>query len=130
MKPLLLFIVLFISSLAFAQKTPGSVKGILQDSTGEALPDATVSVMGAKDSSLISFTLTSNSGFFEIKNIDTVAYYLIISYGGFETLKKTFRISAEKPMLDLAALKLEKKYNIEAVFYHSLLAITFYTSIK
>ena len=83
MKQLLLLISFFISSLAFAQKNPGKVIGSLKDAKDESLPDATISVMQAKDSSLISFTRTSNSGYFEIKNLDTGSYYLLISYQGF-----------------------------------------------
>ncbi len=112
MKQLLLLISLFISSLAFAQKNPGKVIGSLKDAKDESLPDATISVMQAKDSSLISFTRTSNSGYFEIKNLDTGSYYLLISYQGFETINKPFVISFEKPIVDFATIRLEKAYKI------------------
>jgi hypothetical protein len=110
MKKLLLLATLFITSLAIAQKPTGTVKGFLKDAAGEALPDATVSIMSAKDSSLTSFTLSSNSGYFEMKNIDAGAYYLLISYGGHETLKRPFLISADKPVFDFENIKLEKAY--------------------
>jgi hypothetical protein len=106
MKKFLLILLVFITASAGAQKVTGSVKGVLQDNAGEALPDATVSVMAAKDSTLISFTLTSNSGFFEIKNIDSGSYYLLISYLGYETLKKPFSIAADNKDLDLKAVKM------------------------
>lgn len=95
---------------ASAQKLPGTIRGTLQDSFSQSLPEATVSVMGAKDSALISFTLTSNSGFFEIKNLDTGAFYLIVSYLGFETLKKPFSVTFEKAYIDLGAIKMERAY--------------------
>ncbi len=110
MKPFLLLTALFFSSLLYAQKTPGAVKGILKDAAGEPLPDATISVMSAKDSTLISFTLTSNSGFFEIKNIATGAYYLLLSYQGYETQKKPFSISESQPVVNLESLKMDKAY--------------------
>ena len=110
MKQLLLLICLFLSTLVFAQKTSGILKGILKDASEESLPDATVSVMNAKDSSLTSFTITSNSGYFEIKNLDTGTYYLLVSYQGFETLKRSFAISANMPLVDLATIKLERAY--------------------
>jgi len=106
MKKLLLFLLVCITATASAQKVSGVVKGHLQEPGGEALPDATVSIMAAKDSSLISFTLTSNSGFFEIKNLDSGAYYLLVSYQGYETLKKPFAITADKPLVDLQTVKM------------------------
>ncbi len=113
MKQIFIFLlfVFNITTTASAQKIVGAVKGILQEATNaQPLPEATVSVMGVKDSSLISFTLTSNSGYFEIKNIDKGDYYLIVSYQGFETLKKSFSITTEKPSVDLAVVKLDKAY--------------------
>jgi hypothetical protein len=113
MKITLLFTFLFCSVFAFSQKTSGTVKGNLEDGTAttkQPLEDATVSIMSAKDSSLVSFTLTSNSGYFEIKNLDPGEYYLIVSYQGFQTLKKSFSITNEKPVADLTAVKMDKAY--------------------
>jgi hypothetical protein len=106
MQKLLLILLICITTSASAQKVQGIVKGHLQDATGEALPDATVSIMAAKDSSLISFTLTSNSGYFEIKSLDSGAYYMLVSYQGFETLKKPFSITAEKAVVDMEVVKM------------------------
>ena len=54
------------SVLLYAQKVSGVVKGILKDSaSGQSLNNASVSVITQKDSTLISFTLTSNNGYFE-----------------------------------------------------------------
>lgn len=111
MKPLAVLIAfLLLSTLAVAQKTSGSVRGTLQDGAGTPLEDATVSVMTAKDSSLLSFTLTSSSGFFEVKNIAAGEYYLLVSYQGFEPLKKAFSITADKSAVDLQTIKMEKAY--------------------
>jgi hypothetical protein len=113
MKQFLLFFLLLCSAASFAQKSIGSVRGTLLDGTAATkvpLDDATISIMAAKDSSLVSFTLSSNSGFFEIKNLEAGAYYLLVSYQGFETIKQSFTISAEKPVADLGDLKLGKAY--------------------
>ena len=110
-KIFLLVTIISLVTSSSAQKIAGTVKGILQEATNaQPLPDATVSVMAAKDSSLISFTLTSNSGYFEVKKIDKGDYYLVVSYQGLETLKKSFPITAEKPHVDLAIVKMEKVY--------------------
>ncbi len=99
-----------ISVPALSQKTPGVIRGILQEPSGDPLSEATVSVLSSKDSSLISFSLTSNTGFFEIKNLDTGSYYLMVSYQGFETLKKSFLITAEKYEVNLGVIKMDKSY--------------------
>jgi hypothetical protein len=102
---------IFTTALAFGQRGIGTVKGVLQDSaSAQSLPDATVSVMASKDSTLISFTLTSNSGFFEVKNLDAGDYYLLISYQGFETLKRSFAINPGQPVVDLQAVRLQQSY--------------------
>ncbi len=100
----------FICAASSAQKIPGSVKGNLKDDAETPLADATVSVMSSADSSLVSFSLTSNSGFFEIKNLNAASYYLIISFYGFETLKKGFDISTDKPIADLQTITMGRVY--------------------
>lgn len=106
----LLFLSLFCSFTAQAQK-PGGVRGSVIDSASkDGLNDATVSVVTAKDSSLISFALTSNSGFFEIKNLDTGSYVLMISYQGYPNILKSFGITADKPVVDFGAIKADQEY--------------------
>jgi hypothetical protein len=111
MRGIFLFVLLSsLSSSASGQKLPGVLKGILHESSNDPLTEATVSVMNAKDSSLVSFSLTSNTGFFEIKNLDTASYYLMVSYQGLETLKKSFRITSESSEINLGVIKMEKAY--------------------
>lgn len=94
-----------------AQKVPGSVRGTLVDSaSGQGLNDATVSVVTAKDSSLISFSLTSSSGFFEIKNLDAGDYVLLVSYQGYPNIQKAFSISAANPVKDFGSIKADQEY--------------------
>ena len=108
---LLLSAFILIATLSFAQKGIGTLRGTLQDSaSAQGLPDATVTVMESKDSTLTSFALSSNSGFFEIKGLDAGAYYLLVSYQGFETLKRSFSISADKPLVDLQVVKMQQSY--------------------
>ena len=108
--PLTVFLFLFYA-LAQAQKTSGSVKGTLHDSTtATGPPDATVSVIRAADSSLISFTLTNSNGYFEIKNLDTSHYVLLVSYEGFQSLKKPFAITAQQPEAIFGIIPLPRTY--------------------
>lgn len=104
------FLLISLSSLS-QQKNPGSVRGSLIDSvSGQMLYDATVSIVRVKDSSLISFTLTSSSGFFEIKNLAPGEYKIVVSYQGFKTLRKEFLITAEQPIADLGKVLMDRSY--------------------
>ncbi|HVF96000.1 MAG TPA: carboxypeptidase regulatory-like domain-containing protein, partial [Flavisolibacter sp.] len=94
---------------ASAQRVSGTLKGTLQDSLSSApLPDATVSVMRLPDSSLVSFTLTNNNGYFEIKNLDPGEYAVASSYVGLRGFKKKFTISASNATEDLGLVKLRR----------------------
>jgi len=108
---LIVLSVLVLQFGSYAQKGNGSARGTLQDSVSAApLADATVSVVRAKDSSLISFTITSNSGFFEIKNIEPGTYNLVASFTGMQTLKQQFVISADHTVADFGTIKLSRNY--------------------
>ncbi|RYY41012.1 MAG: hypothetical protein EOO08_03565 [Chitinophagaceae bacterium] len=112
MKKLTLFLLLLISIGAAAQRT-GTVKGFLldgSDTARRALDEATVSIMQSSDSTLVSFNLTSASGYFEIKNLTYGHYYLMVSYQGFSTLKRSFSVSAEQPLADLGDLRMSTQY--------------------
>jgi hypothetical protein len=103
---LTIFILGFTS---YAQK--GTVKGSLQDSlSATPLVDATISVVRSKDSSLISFTVTSSSGYFEIKNIEPGSYQLLVSYTGMQNFKKLFEINPSKDVVDFGIIKLDRNY--------------------
>lgn len=110
------FFTLFLVLISFgiptiAQKVSGSISGTLQDSaTSTALYDATISIIKAQDSSLVSFTLSNNNGYFEIKNLDTSRYVLLVSYGGFQSLKKPFAITAANPQLNLGRVVMQQSF--------------------
>jgi len=113
MKKILFLTVSFVLfyNLVQAQKVAGTVSGTLQDSaTSTALYDATVSIIKAQDSSLVSFTLSNSSGFFEIKNLDSSQYVLLVSYQGFQSLKKPFTISATQPHINLGKVLMHQSY--------------------
>ena len=120
MKKFYLFVLAFccLSAVASAQKVSGIIKGYLQDSVSAApLSDATISVMSLPDSSLISFTLTSSNGYFEIKNLNAGDYIVVSSYVGLRSFKKKFTISAAKQTEDLGAIQLQRadKYLDEVI---------------
>ncbi len=108
---LLLLAIFTIAYQSSAQKFNGVVKGILQDSTSAyPLSDATVSVSNQKDSSLVSFTLTSKNGNFEIKNLEAGDYFLNCSFTSLQTRKIKFSVGPGKEQADMGIIKMDRFY--------------------
>lgn len=103
-------IFLVLAALCFslslsAQKPDGIIRGKLTDSTNkQPIPDATVSLLLAKDSSLVTFTLSNKSGVFEIKGLEPADYRLLVSHQAFTEIKKSVSLSADKKTIDLGEI--------------------------
>jgi uncharacterized membrane protein YgcG len=103
------FIILFIGA-AQAQKADGSIKGKLTDTAAkQPVSEATVSVKDLKDSSLVTYTLSSKQGAFEVKGLEEGQYEISITHMGHEPVKKKFSITAAAKVIDLGELKLQKE---------------------
>ena len=73
---------LLISYVGFAQNL--TIQGTLKDSiANRALNSATVSLVYAKDSSLVSFSRTNEAGVFNFKNVAPGSYLISVSYVGY-----------------------------------------------
>src|SRR6478672_11548724 len=91
----LLVFTISLFTTAIAQKTDGSIKGKLVDTTAkQPISNATVSIVDAKDSSLATFTLSNKQGAFEVKGLSDGDYRVIITSQGFVELKKNVSITA------------------------------------
>lgn len=83
MKKLLLFLITLTSSTLFAQKI--SITGIVADGDGKAMENATVLLLAASDSSLVSFGRTKANGSFELRNVNLAANcFLKLTFVGYE----------------------------------------------
>jgi hypothetical protein len=92
---LLIGLLLVIQITARAQKTYGSVKGTIVDTTGKQdLSEATVSVTPISDSSDIQYATTDKNGSFRIKNLTPGNYSLLISFEGYQHIRKSFVINS------------------------------------
>ncbi len=73
---------------AMAQKN-GSIKGTLYDTTAkQPVGAATITVLQKKDSSLVTFTMTDNKGFFEVTGLANGEYRLMVSHVNYHNLNK------------------------------------------
>lgn len=81
---LLLFVVLFCTTLGLAQQTLGSINGTVEDTTGAAVPAATVTVKNT-GTNLVRSTTTQSTGFFQIFNLPIGSYVVSVTHAGFDT---------------------------------------------
>ena len=100
-----------IGATGFAQKkVTGTIQGKLIDTLyKDVLADATVTVLHTTDSSVVAYTLANTKGEFQINNIDTGRYRLMISYQGYAPLIKRFSISADSSNINFGTIYMDKK---------------------
>ena len=99
------YLTLFFSILVFSAFSQdylieGTVIG-----NDENLISATTVILDSKDSTIVSFGLTNNDGYFKIEDLKAQSYILQITYLGFKQLTQKVQIKDES--LDLGLLKLE-----------------------
>jgi hypothetical protein len=108
----LFLLVIGITTAGYAQSS-GSIQGKLYDSVFvDNLVDATVTVLHATDTSVVSYTLADAKGEFRIKNIPPGSYRLMISYQGYSPKYIKFTIKADSSSLQLGTIYMTKKDNM------------------
>jgi hypothetical protein len=104
---------LLASCAVMAQKADGSIKGKLVDTASkQGIADATISLLNAKDSSLVTFTLSNKLGVFEIKGLEAGSYQLMVSHQAFEPYKKNISITADNKLVDLGDVTPAKDFKL------------------
>ena len=103
-----LFILFFIilTTSAYAQRSIEITGTIIEKSTNEPIEQATVRLLGEKDSSMIGGVATSRNGYFTLKNIKKGNYLLHISFVGYEPLFQPLRITGKTNTIKLGKLYL------------------------
>jgi hypothetical protein len=105
MKRIILLIAFSIlTQLALAQSF--SIRGRLTDTNDDGLPNATLLLLKAADSTMVNYALTSLEGDFEIRNLARGDYFLRISYVGYATLNLPLELPAGS-VLDLGRVQLQ-----------------------
>ena len=100
MRHIITFLLLLLCSQGFSQN--GSVKGVAFDtSINQAVPNATITVLKKKDSSLVTFSMADNNGKFELTEIPFGDYRLLISQVNYHNTNKNFTIDEEHRNVDL-----------------------------
>ena len=84
-----------ISFSFFANSQTGKVSGTVTDASSRAIHSATVSLLRAKDSSLVKFSPTDKNGTYEFENIKDGKYFVSASNVGYAKMASTtFEVSS------------------------------------
>tara|TARA_A100000171_G_C2140629_1_gene156007 strand:+ start:34932 stop:37709 length:2778 start_codon:yes stop_codon:yes gene_type:complete len=103
---------IFLCSLStFAQLQPFKITGTLTNQdTQEPLESATVYVERARDSTLVTYTITDQDGAFSVQErVGVKELKIYISYVGFETFQKDITLTSEE--IDLGIIKMKTDSN-------------------
>ena len=98
----LFFIAVFclFSHWAFAQN-PWSVKGSVADhASGTDLHYSTISVLRARDSTLVKFTRAAENGTFSIPGLQKGKLFLLVTYPGYADYVEPFILDSTKTNID------------------------------
>ena len=108
MRIVLLVLLYVLSSSAARTQTPGrvAINGTVVDTTGAALPGATVLLLNPTDSAMVSYARSGERGFFEIRNVRPGAYLFKVAYVGFFSYQKWIE-PGEAAVLDAGTITLK-----------------------
>lgn len=111
-KSFILLLCVASSAMVSAQKK-GSVTGTIYDTLAkEPVANATVTLMREKDSSLVSFTMSTNKGYFEIKNIPADRYRLLLSHVNYYNASRHFIIDDSLKFIELGKILMTDKTKV------------------
>jgi len=106
-----LVFVLFSYSALHAQK--GTVKGYAFDTlAGKPVPDATLTILSQKDSSMLSFGMTDANGRFSFDDIPNGNYRLLITHVNYHNRNILFSVSDSNHTPDLGRLVLHDRTQV------------------
>jgi 5-hydroxyisourate hydrolase-like protein (transthyretin family) len=83
-KSFTLLICILFSALVFSQNKIGKISGVITDESQKPLQSVSVSLLRAKDSSLVKIAVTNKEGKYEFENINEGKFLLSVSSVGFQ----------------------------------------------
>ena len=108
----ILLLLIISSAIATAQKN-GVIKGILFDTLAkQPVANATLTLMRQKDSALVSFTMSSNSGYFEIKNVPNGEYRLLVTHVNYHNSVQHVLIDGTHESLDFSKIIMNDRMRV------------------
>ncbi len=97
-------VLLIVSS----QAQTGSISGKITDSSGKkVLPLTTITVFIAKDTTIVTYRLSTETGEFKIPNLPiNVPLRMMATYSGYEAYRKDFTLEATNPAINFGSIAL------------------------
>ena len=86
MKRIVTLLSIYIYSTSSTRAQQGKITGSVGDVSSKGIHSATVSLLRAKDSSLVKFAATNKLGEYEFQNIQKGKYYVSASNVGYGTI--------------------------------------------
>jgi hypothetical protein len=112
---ILLLASFFLLTLAASAQNPYSVKGSVIDTASNAkLVNTSISVLNAKDSTLVSFTRAGATGAFTLPNLKKGKLILLVTYPGYADYVERFTLDSAKAMYDFGRLSMILKAKLLA----------------
>jgi iron complex outermembrane recepter protein len=110
---LFIIILLTVSLIGRAQNTNTSkLKGKVSATNQSTLSAATITLLRAKDSSVVKVSVTDQEGQYSFENPSKGRYLVAVSAVGYEKqYSAPFTISAENPVIELPAIRLNQRNN-------------------
>ncbi len=115
----IILMLLFLTTIAFGQSqkssnltsSSGKIYGYLFDElTNKPIEYGNIAVFSAKDSSLITGSISSKNGYFEIDNIKPGQYFCNASFMGYETfIAKNVVVDKNNKLINLGNITLKAK---------------------
>ncbi|MGF7229772.1 outer membrane beta-barrel protein [Arachidicoccus sp.] len=106
-------LMIFCISVAKAQSNvaSGTLSGVIVDTISHNVDKASISLINARDTSIVKNTLSDSVGNFKFSNLPLDTYILRISFQGYEILNKYVAFTNAKPALDLGDITLQQSTN-------------------
>ncbi|MEM8892673.1 MAG: TonB-dependent receptor, partial [Bacteroidota bacterium] len=107
---LITFFLLSLSQLLFAQKSSMELMGKIIDEENQPLKGATVVVLNAADSIMVSFALSNKDGSFKFRRIQVGEYLLQVTFIGYKKISQELNIDQiDQEIRDLGTLVMEEQ---------------------
>lgn len=107
-KKLYTLLILLVSATGLFAQSAATVTGSLLDEKGKPMDFATVSLLNAKDSTVVKGTLSTETGSYKFDHIGTGSYLIKASVVGYEkAISSPFTISGAATNFNVPALKLQ-----------------------
>ena len=98
---------ILFSVITFSQTKNAKIAGLITDESQKPLQSASVSLLRAKDSSLVKIAVTNKEGKYEFENIGEGKYLLSVTSVGFQKrFGSALEITADNSLLNAETIKL------------------------